>query len=291
MRFLVTSDWHLRSTVPSCVEATQEEWMDIQRKAVEAVVDIAVKSKVDCVLLGGDLYHTEQTASNEVIQISQDVPIELNEHGIKFYVLCGNHDLIGHSSELLYRSSIGIFLKSSYVNDMNDCPYCKGCNFDKEDYDGHKIIFKHTLTIPKEEIPYGVTCETPQSLLERYKDCVWVFTGDYHKNFHYEENGRHVVNSGCLTCQASDFEDYVTGVYVVDTELDTAAFWPVHIPQKFNHNGKEKKELDKEIEAFVEGIKKDDITLDYVSSLKKEALNHDKEIQSKINTWIEESGN
>ena len=40
-----------------------------------------------------------------------------------------------------------------------------------------------------------------------------------------------------------------------------------------------------------EGIKAEDVTLDYVSSLKNEAKNHDKGIQNKIDCWIEQSGN
>lgn len=26
-RHLITADWHIRSTVPSCIDATQEDWV------------------------------------------------------------------------------------------------------------------------------------------------------------------------------------------------------------------------------------------------------------------------
>jgi len=289
-RFIVSADWHLRSTVPDCVDATQEEWISIQESAVNKVIDIAIENKSP-VFVVGDIFHSDITASFQVIQIIQNAAKRLKEHNLSLYVLFGNHDLKYHTSTNIIKSPLGVLMNSVNVYLLSTFENVSAANFDEEDKNC-EYVFKHTLTIPKNDIPINViNCETPESLLKKFDKAKIIMTGDYHRSFHYEENGRHVVNSGCLTCQASDFEDYVTGVYVVDTELDTAAFWPVHVPQKFNHNGKEKKELDKEIEAFVEGIKKDDITLDYVTSLKKEALNHDKEIQSKINTWIEESGN
>jgi hypothetical protein len=91
--------------------------------------------------------------------------------------------------------------------------------------------------------------------------------------------------------QAADFEDYIPGVYIVDTETEDVNFVPIGLEQKFNHNGYEKKALDQTIENFVEGIKAEDVTLDYVSSLRNESKNHDKGIQNKINDWIEQSGN
>ena len=32
MKFLITSDWHIRSTVPSCLDITQEQWMELQMR-------------------------------------------------------------------------------------------------------------------------------------------------------------------------------------------------------------------------------------------------------------------
>jgi hypothetical protein len=40
-KYIISSDWHLRSTVPSCVEATQPEWVETQRNALYKLIDIA----------------------------------------------------------------------------------------------------------------------------------------------------------------------------------------------------------------------------------------------------------
>ena len=71
-RYLLVSDVHLRSTVPSCIDATSEEWMKIQEQALDKVVEIAIDNNVCYVLCCGDLYHSEPTASFECIQLSQN---------------------------------------------------------------------------------------------------------------------------------------------------------------------------------------------------------------------------
>lgn len=291
-KLLITADWHIRSTVPSCIEATQEEWMNFQKQSVNRVLEIAKENDVDEIEIGGDLFHSETTASNECIYLLQDFAQNADEANIPVYILCGNHDLPQHSSNNIPKAAIGVLLNSKCVRNMGkDTAYVKGCDFDKEDYGDAKMIFKHVLTIPSRDKPDFIDCETPESLLEKYSSTQWVFTGDYHKNFEYNLNHRHVVNSGCLMRQAADFEDYIPGVYVVDTDKEEITFVPIGLEQKFNHNGYEKKALDQTIENFVTGIKAEDVTLDYVSSLKNEAKNHEQGIQNRIDRWIEQSGN
>lgn len=290
-KHLITADWHIRSTVPSCIEATPEEWMNFQKESVNTVLKIAKINEVDEIDVGGDLFHSEQTASNECIYLLQDTAQKADEQGTPMYIFAGNHDLINHSSSNIPKSAIGVLLNSKSVRNMSkDTSYIKACNFDEDDYGNAKLIFKHVLTIPSKDKPDFIECETPESLLEKYPNADWIFTGDYHKSFHFEKNGRHVVNSGCLMRQVADFENYTPGVYIVDTETGDVNFIPIGLEQKFNHNGYEKKALDENIENFVEGIKKENVTLDYISSLQNEALNHEENIQERINKWITEAG-
>jgi DNA repair exonuclease SbcCD nuclease subunit len=250
--------------------------------------------EVHVILMGGDLFHSEQTASFEIIHIAQDFVKECHRRGIEVKFLQGNHDEICHSGENSYRSAMGVFMNSQYVVDMNsqfNDKEVKGCNFDEDNYDGYPVIVKHCLCMPKEKIPFGVECETPESLLDKYTDAKFLCLGDYHRNFHFEKDGRHVINPGCLTKQAADFENYQTGCYYFCTESEKVVWCPIDIEQKFNHNGQEKKAQDENIEKFAESISKQDVTLDYVSSLKNEAEKHEDCIKEKINSWIEQSGN
>lgn len=290
-RHLITADWHIRSTVPSCIEATPEEWMDFQKQSVHRVLEIAKEYKVDEIDIGGDLYHSERTASNECTYLIQEFAQDADENGILVDIFAGNHDLINHSSSNIPKSAIGVLLNSKCIRNMaKGNSLIKACNFDEDNYGDAKMIFKHVLTIPSKDKPDFIECETPESLLEKYPDANWIFTGDYHKNFEYSSNHRHVINSGCLMRQVADFEDYTPGVYIVDIDKEEITFVPIGLEQKFNHNGYEKKALDETIQNFVESIKAEDVTLDYISSLKNESLNHEENIQRRINKWITEAG-
>lgn len=290
MKNITCADWHIRGTVPSCVDATPKEWMDIQKQALDKTLDIAIKNEVSNIFVGGDLFHSENATTFECIFLIQDFARRCHENGITLWIMAGNHDLPYHSSENINKSAIGILLNSEYIKDMSECPFVKGCNFDKEDYGEAKKIFKHVLTIPSYEKPDFIECETPETLLEKYPHAKMIFTGDYHKNFVHEDNGRFVINSGCLTKQAIDFKDYTTGVYLVDFENDDVTWCPINIEQKFNEDREIKKEKDEMLEQFVMGISHQEVTLDFISSLKNEANKHGEDVKEKINTWIKDIG-
>ena len=289
MKILSTADWHIRSTVPGCLDMSVSDWMDFQRDSLNRVAEIADEHKVDEVDIGGDLFHSEQTASFECVYMIQDFCRLMDSLGIPVRIMAGNHDLIHHSSSNIYRSAIGVLLNSKYVLPMDGT--VKGCNFDIDDYGSSKYIFKHVLTVPSRDKPDFLECETPESLLLRYPDAMIIFTGDYHRRFEHHDGERHVFNSGCLTRQASDFEDYSPGVYVVDLEDGSSEFVEIGLAQKFNHNGQEKKDINEAVENFVAGIKKENVTLDFVGSLRNEVKNHEKDIQNRVGDWIERSGN
>lgn len=292
---IITADWHIRYTVPSCLDMSHEEWMQFQRDSLKRIKEIAKENRAEYILVGGDIYHTEQSTDMECITMVQDFATECSEEGISIYIFAGNHDLPYHSSSNLKRSAIGVLFNSSNIYDMSNCPVCKGCNFDIEDYDNEDIIFKHILTIPKEMIPPHVTCDTPETLLERYPDARIIFTGDYHKNFMLGFNSEHgerwVVNSGCLTRQVSDFEDYDPGVYVFDLENPKHhMFAKIGLKQKFSHNGEVKKNVDKSLEDFANGIKREAVTLDFISSVRNELPKYEQSVQDKVNGWIDSIG-
>ena len=290
MKSLVTADWHIRGTVPSCVDATPKEWMDLQREALENVLKIAESNHVQAIFVGGDLFHSDASTTFECIHLLQQFALACYGRGIKFWVMAGNHDLPYHSSENLSKSAIGVLMGSYAVMDMHLCDWCKGSNFDIEDYGDAEVIFKHVLCIPREDKPDFIDCKTPDELLADYPHARLIFTGDYHKNFVYEQDGRKVINSGCLLRQAIDFRDYDPGVYVVDTDDGSVSFHSVRVEQKFTEDRDIKKERDEMIETFVNGISRQEVTLDFISSLKDEAERHGESIKDKITEWVEDIG-
>lgn len=221
MRFVLTADWHIRATKPRC--RIDEDWIQTQRLALNQIADIANSNDFP-VYVVGDLFHSHGDTSFEVVQLIQEFANSLN-HGM--FILAGNHDLPHHNSSNLHKSAIGILLHCEKINFIQNNEYVSAGNFDQET-ENKDIIFKHILCFPDlKSMPPNVNAVTAEDLLGEYDNARWIFTGDYHHNFVYENKGRHVVNSGCLIRQVSDMKDYQCGVYVIDTDLNKIDFVPI----------------------------------------------------------------
>ena len=293
MRFICTADWHIRATKPRC--RIDSDWIGTQRQALNQIVKISRNKKAP-VMVVGDLFHSNSDTSFECIQMVQQMADELGE----LYILAGNHDLPYHSSENLEKSAIGVLLRSHNVDSIKgyfdklhfntgEKVLFSASNFDERDYENAKIVFKHVLTIPSEDKPDFVDCETPESLLQKFPKAKWVFTGDYHRNFHYEKNGRHVVNSGCLLRQASDFKDYQCGIYFVDTDKNIVEFIPIIDNEELIDDSyiTKENEREKRIDDFVSKLKSTkSVSLDFLANV--ESALQSNEFESELKEVVEE---
>lgn len=269
MKLLITADWHIRKTRPVC--RIDEDWMETQSNAVEQVLKLAVKYKTD-VCIVGDLFHSNSDTDFECLQLIQNFAIKLKEHNLKVYVLAGNHDLMYHSSLNIGRSAIGIIFRSENIFPLSKLgENVSAPNFDEEVID-NEIVFRHVLVFPDEKsIPFNVEAKTAKDLLKESPSAKWIFTGDMHKNFHYEKNGRHVINPGCLLRQVSDFIDYEPCVYLVDTEREKVLqkFIIDNIDFVDNTYILKQEEREERIGKFVDGLKKTRaVSLDFVENVK-----------------------
>lgn len=271
MRMIITADWHIRATRPRC--RVDSDWIETQRKALNWVAGIAEEMKCP-VMVVGDVFHSNSDTSFECISMVQKLADRLDE----LYVLAGNHDLPYHNSENLDKSAIGVLLRSDnikrikdYFENQDTLIQCSASNFDEPDNANAEFVFKHILTIPKEDKADFIECETPESLLEKFPKAKWIFTGDYHRNFHYEKNGRHVVNSGCLLRQVSDFKDYQCGVYYVDTDENVAEFVPIIDREELIDDSYITKESEREarISDFADKLKNvKSVSFDFVENVR-----------------------
>ena len=270
-KMIITADWHIRATRPRC--RIDSDWIETQRKALRQLLNIADEKKAP-IMIVGDIFHSNSDTNFECINMVQ----KLADVTGGIYILAGNHDLPYHSSENIDKSAIGVLLKSENIFKIEDyfnrfSANFSASNFDEEDDENAEIIFKHTLTIPSKDKPDYIDCETPESLLEKYPTAKWIFTGDYHKNFHYEKEGRHVINSGCLLRQASDFKDYQCGVYFVDTDENIVEFIPIIDKEDLIDDSyiMQENERNERIESFVDKLKNtENVSLDFIENAQKE---------------------
>ena len=290
--FICSADWHLRSTIPTCCSNTKSEWMNIQRNCVKQVVNYAIKNKCN-VFIVGDLYHKVDDISFECLDITLEASEELKKHGLKLYYIAGNHDLKHHSINNLKDSACGVL--SHYDNcillNNNTFPNTGASSFGELPED-KEIVFMHTLCIPEKDKPDYVDCETPSTLASKFNNAKFIFLGDYHKHFvekvkNKSGNDCFVVNPGCLTIQASDFQKYEPSVYLVNTDIKEFEELQVWSPEQTFITASKSEQKDKSIETFIEAVKNnEEVTLDYISNLQKAMLKEKQEVKDKITSWI-----
>lgn len=294
MKFICTADWHIRATKPRC--RIDEDWIQTQRQALDQIVKIS-KDKKAPVMVVGDLFHSNSDVSFECIQMVQQMADELGE----LYILAGNHDLPYHSSENIEKSAIGVLFNSQNIfmiadwfekyhfNTGGKFLY-SASNFDEQDYTNAKVVFKHTLVFPDaKSIPPNCDGTTAKELLEEFPNAEWIFCGDYHHNFHYQKNGRHVVNSGCLLRQASDFKDYQCGVYFCDTDKNIVEFIPIIDSEQLIDDSYilQENEREERIDNFVQKLKDtESVSLDFLANV--ESALQSNELESDLKEVIEE---
>lgn len=272
MKLIITADWHLRASRPRC--RIDENWYFTQEDAVEQVAKIAVEKNCSVAIVG-DVFNSNSDTSFQCIQIVQKFAGVLKEKNLTCYVLAGNHDLPYHSSENIEKSAVGILFNSENIYPVQcldeSGEEISAGNFD-EQVKNVKYIFRHVLCFPDlKSLPPNVEAVTAKELLEESDKAEWIFTGDYHHNFHYEKNGRHVVNPGCLIRQASDMKDYQCGVYFVDTEKNIVEFIPIIDKNEFVDDTYilKQEEREERIESFVNKLNDTkNVSLDFVENVR-----------------------
>lgn len=302
MKFILTADWHLRASRPRC--RIDDDWYGTQKKAIEQIEKIAIEKNCD-VIINGDIFNSITDTSFQCIQMVQDFAKRLNVHALSCYMIAGNHDLLYHSTQNIEKSAIGILFNSENIFPVKEFfekyPYnnsgekinYSASNFDEQDNIFAHVVFKHILCFPdSKSLPFNVDAMTAKDLLEEFPNAKWIFTGDYHKNFYYEKNHRHVINPGCLLRQASDFKNYQCGVYFVDTEKEIVEFIPIIDKEQFVDDSYilKQEEREQRIENFVEKLKDTkNVSLDFLDNVKKamQANNFENEIKNVIEELLE----
>nr|DAI36203.1 MAG TPA: metallophosphatase domain protein [Caudoviricetes sp.] len=270
MRFIVSADWHLREDRPRC--RVDEDWIGVQRRALEQLETCCEKYDCDLVVVG-DLFH--RSTEFRMVRLVQSLAYRLSVRNLKLYYLAGNHDLLYHSTANLDRSAIGLLESTNncfYISDL--AIYSVSApNFDEECDDSKEHLFIHTLCFPDmKSMPPNVNAVYAKDLLEEHPNAKWIFTGDYHHSFHYEWNGRHVVNSGCLIRQAVDMKDYRCGAYFVDTDGNVVEFLPIEDDADMVDDAYivDEKVRDERIGEFVDKLKGTKaVSLDFADNVEK----------------------
>ncbi len=278
-KYLITSDWHIRSDTPIC---RTDDFQKTQSECLNEVAYLAKKYKVDAIIDAGDTFNIARPNNAQELEIMlydifKDIPV---------YFIAGNHELLFHRLENIDKGSIGVAHRfSNWVNGstrengvsislFNFNEEIEKFPVSNEEFGVHiKIAVIHRYCSEKQTpffIKGGITAS---DLLKENPDYNLIVTGDNHHGFIYEEDGRFVINPGCLNRQAADMKSYKPRCYIFDTEA-------LHYDELFLLDNKledvteehiiKNEERDERITAFVESLKTNrNISLSFEDNLKK----------------------
>jgi len=106
--FIVTSDWHLRESQPSC---RKDNFWDAQWNKVQQIAKL--QEKYNCkVIHAGDLFHNWKASPYLLSYAIRYLPKN-------FYTIYGNHDLPQHSLDLKEKSAVQVLLEAGKVELIN----------------------------------------------------------------------------------------------------------------------------------------------------------------------------
>lgn len=292
MRYIITGDNHLKADRPLC--RLDEDWFATQKAQLEFLVDEANRMDADIVITG-DLFDVPRVPPKLVSMFIEVITPLLG----KCHVIAGNHSLPWHKLENVGDSSMGILKAIAGTNEklvyLDAIEYTENGRFEHTAKLADGIYVVHTLTFPRmEDIPYGAEATSAYQLLDKYPDAIFIFTGDYHKSFVVEDDGRYVINPGCMNVQTADMIDYTPSYYFIDTGTQIDVTTKADKSKHYRHDGliltslrnipddpamrtrnhlDQQKERDTRISSFVETIKHEgQIGLSFEDNLKASVI-------------------
>ena len=193
-RFILSADWHLVQNQP--VARQDPDWLETQRQALRFLVSTAIEFACPLVAVGDIFDHSK--VGTAVVNMAIEELNALRSQGQEFYLISGNHDQEAHLASNIPKCSVGTLL--NIFPKIPIIPGVQSANHFGEDVDdGSPVLFTHQLVFRDEASkPPMAKGLTASELLEKFPKAQWIFTGDYHDTFDYEESGRHVVNPGCM---------------------------------------------------------------------------------------------
>jgi len=276
-KFILTADWHLRSNKPRC--RLDEDWLDTQRNVLNQIYVYAKKHKAN-VFVVGDIFHSTNETTNEIIAMVQNFAYGLAEFNRSLYILAGNHDLPQHNLDNIGRSAFQILLGSVNIFHMrlrvwegDESMTISAVDFSEENSQEARLLFKHILCFPEKAwVPPGAKVTKPSELFAQYGNAQYIFTGDYHQSFSYKKGNKKLFNPGCIIRQAADLINYEPSVMLIlnDNGELLAERLPIEDPANLvtDEYLEREEERNTRIDAFIERIKENgEITFDFLENV------------------------
>ena len=249
---ILCGDVHLREDSPIC--RTDDVWA-AQWKKIDFISDL--QKTHDCpVLCSGDLFDYWKPSPNLLTFASEHLPDQL-------YSIYGQHDLPQHNMELAHKSGLYNLWKNGKLKILDGCHFGQKPDF-SDNKEGsfsfihfspyRRILVWHQM-VYQGKLPWpGCTDPMAAKLLRKYPQYDLIVTGDNHKPFVEEYEGRILVNVGSMMRTTADQIDYKPAVWLWYAETNTVE--KVYLPIEENVISREhleiKEQRDNRMNAFIE---------------------------------------
>lgn len=107
---LFCSDIHLSDEVPSARAETAFEWRVTQFDYLDQMITLANQNDVS-IFIAGDIFHTAEVSNGLV----NDVMMILDKTKMPIFAIPGNHDLLHHNYDNIYKSAYGSLVISQKI--------------------------------------------------------------------------------------------------------------------------------------------------------------------------------
>ena len=229
MKLMLCGDFHLTNRRP---KSRIDDYVLAQECKVEWIIETAVRLGCKATIQPGDL--TDKHESPDSFKTKW---IHTFKDQIRILTVPGQHDLRYHTSPT-DNTPYGVLVASGNMFIIGKIPliidgvnfYGAGWNQDipKITNEGVNILVTHRMVSIEQEWP-GHQFEQPGGLLRKHGFDL-IVSGDNHKSFDFEYDGKKLVNCGSLMRANIDQVDHQPCVYIYDTE--TMGLEKILIPVK-----------------------------------------------------------
>lgn len=263
---ILTADWHIRDTRPIC---RTDDYMLAQETKLRVISNLVVAHQIP-IFFAGDFFDKPKVSDYLKIWLIEN---DLIEDRKTFFAIAGNHDLPNHNIDLLYKSSLGLMEAGDFLTVLKEYtrlsdgysvqPFHWNQEIKNSDYpineNKRNIALAHYLTYKRRKPFPGCQTRSAIDLLKKFDSYDLIVTGDNHKSFSVEYEGRLLVNPGSIMRMDADQIDHKPRValwYAEDNHIE----W-IELPIEQDVISREHIEIqqdrDERMEAFVSRLNAD----------------------------------
>jgi DNA repair exonuclease SbcCD nuclease subunit len=294
MKLLCCGDLHLRATTP---HYRIDSYYETQMKKLDWIFELALKRDCSAILQPGDFFDSPNIPNH----VLSDVLELLYSEKIPVITVFGQHDLKYRN---ISNTALDVIQIANGVTIATDKPIGSGVDIYGASWEAPipKILNKEAINIlvihrmiinDKPLWPGQTDYIRARSMLLKYKDFNLVVSGDNHQSFVWQENnGRGLINCGSMMRMSTDQQNHKPCVWIYDTVNMKARQYFIPIERDvFSPEADEAKERNKELEAFIQSLAKDNkerqLSFEENVEMLKATTKFSKEVRTLVATFLE----